>query len=102
MPDAGLILEGVSKVVEINGVTFISSPAGAWAPMTKKVGHKTNTQTLDVITMVTPASDLITNAGAVDPTTPAEWDDWVSPSKMPNHVLGTPVCDWLERMQERV
>jgi hypothetical protein len=52
--------------------------------------------------MVTPAGDLITDSGAEDPNTPAEWDGWVSPSKMRNHVLGTPICDWLERMRDRV
>ena len=52
--------------------------------------------------MVTPAGDLITDSGAENPNTPAEWDGWVSPSKMRNHTLGMPVCDWLERMRDRV
>jgi hypothetical protein len=52
--------------------------------------------------MVTPADDLITDSGAENPNTPAEWDGWVSPSNMRNYVLGVPVCDWLNRMQDRV
>ena len=52
--------------------------------------------------MVTPAGDLITDSGAENPNTPAEWDGWVSPSKMRNHTLGMPVCDWLERMRDCV
>jgi hypothetical protein len=52
--------------------------------------------------MVTPADDLITDFGAENPNTPAEWDGWVSPSKMRNYVLGVPVCDWLNRMRDRV
>ena len=71
-------------------------------PMMSLTIQKTNTQTLDVTIMVTPASDLITNWGAVNPTTPAEWDDWISPSKMRNTALGTPICDWLDRMRDKV
>ena len=52
--------------------------------------------------MVTPAGDLITDSGAENPNTPAEWDGWVSPSKMRNYALGVPVCDWLDRMLDKV
>jgi hypothetical protein len=52
--------------------------------------------------MVTPAGDLITNFGADDPTTSAQWDEWVSPSKMRNFAVGIHLLDWLERMNQRV
>ena len=52
--------------------------------------------------MVTPAGDLITDSGAENPNTPAEWEGWVSPSKMRNYALGVPVCDWLDRMLDKV
>ena len=50
--------------------------------------------------MVTPADDLITNFGAADPSTEEEWDDWVSPSRLRNYAMGTPINDWLDRVDD--
>ena len=40
------------------------------------------------------------NGDVQNPTTPHEWDDWVSASRTRNHVLGNPLLDWLDRYGE--